>query len=229
MLRAQVEDGRENERGLASQLMIPFDARHEPELPFKTAWVQSIENQSALLEAFFGALEPQTSLCFFYAKRTPLSEDHRRVIIGVGRVVGVGEPVEYEYATKAPPLRGMLWERNVRHSIRPTLEDGFLFPYAEVRAAAAQNPSIDVSACVAFAPDEYFDSYSYGSRAPGERRSHRLFGRLRRGPREDRGCRARPLGQGADLDRRGAEPAVEGSRPLPRARRRAHRVRPGAR
>jgi hypothetical protein len=163
MLRAQVEDGRENERGLASQLMIPFDARHEPELPFKTAWVQSIENQSALLEAFFGALEPQTSLCFFYAKRTPLSEDHRRVIIGVGRVVGVGEPVEYEYATKAPPLRGMLWERNVRHSIRPTLEDGFLFPYAEVRAAAAQNPSIDVSACVAFAPDEYFDSYSYGS------------------------------------------------------------------
>ena len=40
----------------------------------ETAWMQERENQLALLDTFFGALRSEESLCFFYAKRTPLSE-----------------------------------------------------------------------------------------------------------------------------------------------------------
>ena len=36
-------------------------------------WVQDHYNQRALLEAFFGAIEQERSLCFFYAKQTPQS------------------------------------------------------------------------------------------------------------------------------------------------------------
>ena len=35
--------------------------------------VQERGNQLAMLDTFFGALRPQESLCFFYAKQTPLS------------------------------------------------------------------------------------------------------------------------------------------------------------
>jgi hypothetical protein len=70
-----------------------------------------------MLDTFFGALRPEDSLCFFYAKRTPLSEDSRRVIVGVGRVKGVGPAIDYAY-DRPGPLEGVLWERSVRHSLR---------------------------------------------------------------------------------------------------------------
>jgi hypothetical protein len=93
---------------------------------------------------------------------TPLSEQSRRVIIGVGRVLSVGHAVEYAYKTQAPPLRVMLWERNIGHSIRPGYADGFIFPYKEI-LALAKDGGINPEELVAFAPDEHFDSYSYVS------------------------------------------------------------------
>src|SRR4029079_1575546 len=111
----------------------------------------------------FGALRPEESLCFFYAKRTPLSEQSRRVIVGVGRILSIGESTEYTYSTKTPQLRCVLWERNLGHSIRPSFVDGFLFPYQQILALASQGRGIDPEELVAFAPDEHFDALSYGS------------------------------------------------------------------
>ena len=74
----------------------------------ETNWIQERCNQLALLDTFYGALKPQESLCFFYAKRTPLSEQSSRVIIGVGRVLSVGMATEYNYSLKSPPLRCVL-------------------------------------------------------------------------------------------------------------------------
>ncbi len=162
LLKRAVE-GEKDAEGLAARLLLPYEPRLEPELKFETSWVQAIENQSLLLDTFFGALEPRSSLVFFYAKRTPLIDDGSRIILGVGRVLSVGQPVEYKYSTDQPPLRGMLWERNVRHSIRAGFEDGFLFPYQELLEKAQSNPAIDLERCVAKAPAELFDAYSYAS------------------------------------------------------------------
>ncbi len=48
-------------------------------------------------------------------------------------------------------------------SIRSGFVDGFLFPYQEVLALAAKGDGIDPEEFVAFAPDEHFNAYSYGS------------------------------------------------------------------
>jgi len=164
MLRKNVEGRKKNgESGLAEALNLGWTADREPKLKFDTAWVQERGNQLALLDTFFGALRPEESLCFFYAKRTPLSEQSRRVIIGVGRALSVGQETEYEYSVAKPALRCVLWERNVGHSIRPGFEDGFLFPYGKVLELAAKGCGIDPEEFVAFAPDEHFGAYSYGS------------------------------------------------------------------
>lgn len=85
------------------------------------------------------------------------------MIVGVGRVLSIGQPTEYAYSVSNPPLRCVLWERNVGHSIRPGFADGFLFPYQEVLALAARGEIGDPGEFVAFAPDEHFDAYSYAS------------------------------------------------------------------
>ncbi len=168
MLRENIEGSANGEIGIAERLKIDWVPDREPDLRnqqrgrAKTAWVQERENQLALLDTFFGALQPKESLCFFYAKRTPLSEQSRRVIVGVGRVLSVGEATEYAYRVENPPLRCVLWERNVGHSVRPGFKDGFLFPYQEA-LALSEREGVDPEEFVAFAPDEHFDAYSYCS------------------------------------------------------------------
>lgn len=167
MLKEQAEG---NEKfGVASRveaLQLGYAAEREPDLGFDTSWAQEGSNQRVLLDTFFSAAKPDQSLVFFYAKRTPLAEDPRRVIVGVGRLKTIGAPTEYRYADGACPqgkIHGYLWERNIEHSIRPNGNDGFLLPYRELLALAEQDDSLDISACTAFAPDEYFEKYSYGS------------------------------------------------------------------
>jgi hypothetical protein len=169
MLRERVEGNAKNgEVGIAERLQLGWVPDREPEIrnrsgkEVETSWVQERGNQLALLDTLFGALQPEESLCFFYAKSTPLSEQSRRAIIGVGRVLSVGEPTEYAYTRENPRLRCVLWERNIGHSIRPGFVDGFLFPYHEA-LALAEREGVDPEDFVAFAPDEYFESFSYGS------------------------------------------------------------------
>ena len=141
---------------------LGFQPDREPDLGFGTAWIQDRSNQLVMLDTFFGAVHPEESLCFFYAKDTPLSASARRVIIGVGLVREVDAPVEYQYSTKNPPHRSVLWERNVEHSIRPGFKEGFLFPYRELIEFANER-GLDPEQFLAFAPDDAFWSFSYGS------------------------------------------------------------------
>ena len=85
---------RENADGIAGNLhldyRIEFEDDIERQTDRKTQWVQHGTNQRVLLDTFFSAVQSQRSLFFVYAKETPLSEDTRRVLIGVGRVAEVG-------------------------------------------------------------------------------------------------------------------------------------------
>ena len=170
MLREEVEGNPKNGKlGIAERLRLDWVPDREPDIrnhwgkEVETAWIQERENQLVLLDTFFGALRPEESLCFFYAKRTPLSEQSGRVIVGVGRVLSVGDATEHAAKGDHPPLRSMLWERNVGHSIRtPGFADGFLFPYQEA-LALAEREGTDPEEFVAFAPSEYFDAYSFAS------------------------------------------------------------------
>lgn len=170
MLREQIEGKRRIGAGLQEKFLLNYQPEREPvlsEYSSKTdTWVQEGQNQRAILDAFFSATKPQESLVFFYAKRTPMVEDTRRVIIGVGRIKSISGPVEYRYKDGNKPkdkISGFLWERNIEHSIRPDGGEGFLLPYQKLLLAAETDNTIDLAECTAFAPNEYFSSYSYAS------------------------------------------------------------------
>lgn len=167
MLKEQAEGN--EKRGIPSRtelLQLGYAAEREPTLDFETSWAQEGTNQRVLLDTFFSAAQPKTSLVFFYAKRTPLADDRRRVIVGVGRVKTISGATEYRYEGGTRPkgkIDGYLWERNIEHSIRPKGKDGFLLPYRQLLTMAEQDDSVDLTDCTAFAPDEYTENYSYGT------------------------------------------------------------------
>lgn len=174
MLKGHVEGDEKNGLvGMAEQLKLDYLTEREPDLSVNdgwssnnTSWVQEGQNQQIMLDTFFSAAQPDKSLVFFYAKRTPMVDDNRRVIVGVGRLKQVASAAtEYKYAKDRPAdsISGFLWERNLQHSIRPGYKDGFLLPYQQLLDLAEEDPGIDVEACTAFAPNEYFEDYSYGS------------------------------------------------------------------
>ncbi len=141
---------------------IDVDPEREPDLGFKTTWVQRLENQRALLDCFFDHIVREKSLCFFYAKEVPFVEDPKRVLIGVGRVLNIGKGIEYKYE-KEGPVRAMLWERMIQHSIRHEFTDGFLLPYHAAIEYSLEDPEFDPSDIVAFAPGDRFGEFSYAS------------------------------------------------------------------
>lgn len=149
---------------IAERLALGFRPEREPELGFESIWVQERSNQLVMLDTFFGAIDPRASLAFFYAKRTPLTEDSRRVIVGIGRVTGIGQATEYAYDKRpAGALRSMVWERDIKHSIAPEIRDGFLLPYRDLMALAEVNPDLDLASLVLHAPEEQWNAFSMGS------------------------------------------------------------------
>lgn len=123
-------------------------------------WVLSHENQRALLDAFFSAVIPERSLCFFYVKQAPMVDDADRVLVGAARVLKVGPLVEYGYS-EPRPIRSYVWDRALEHSLRPVGGDGFLLPYHELLTRAEQDDSIDLAACTAVPPSDRRLEFSY--------------------------------------------------------------------
>jgi hypothetical protein len=143
-----------------------FEPELEPELEFETGWLQDHENQKAALDCFYQQVEPETSLCFFYAKQVPFVEDvgRVRVLIGVGRFKHVGPATEYKYSeTGKGKLRSILWERMVHHSIRPDFQDGFLLPYHAAVERATEDPDFDPASIAALAPSDRIDEFSFAT------------------------------------------------------------------
>ena len=158
---------REAMKALGEEHVLDVQAEREPNLGFKTQWIQERLNQTALLECFGGHLKPKQSLCFFYAKQVPFVEDTAggRTLIGVGRVMHVGAAQEYDYTTKdlKGKLRSMLWERMIQHSIRPEFKDGFLLPYHAAIVKAAEDPEFDPAEIAAFSPADRLLEFSHAS------------------------------------------------------------------
>lgn len=129
-----------------------------------TGWLQDHRNQLAFLDTFFSAIEGDRSLVFLYVKDLPLLEERlpgSRILVGAGRVREVGPWQEWSYKpSMKQPLRSVLWERPVHHSIRLDFTDGLLLPYqALLRSSKLQGQ--DLTRFVAFASGDYFEEFSY--------------------------------------------------------------------
>lgn len=155
---------RENADAIAGNLRLDYRIEFEDDIEQqtgrKTQWVQHGTNQGVLLDTFFSAVQPERSLFFVYAKETPMSDDGRRVLIGVGRTAHVGKVLPYEQDDNT--FSSMLWERVVGHSIRPDRLDGFLIPYHQLIAASMESGD-DISEYVVHIDEEITAQFSYGS------------------------------------------------------------------
>ena len=159
--------GKLDSYSLVERYGIDSAPEHEPDEPgwlSARPWIQGEKNQAALLNAFFGALKPKQSLIFAYAKRIPLIDDNRCMLIGVGRITSVGELQEWDYD---PPqhegLRSYLWERSVGHTIRPDGKDGVLLPYHDLLERCDDDPLLNPSPYIAFIPDAYREEFLFAS------------------------------------------------------------------
>jgi hypothetical protein len=157
-----LKNAKTNQSEWADKLDLDFDVGREPELGFDNIWVQQLENQRALLDAFISPIVPEKSLVFIYAKNVPYAEGNDRVLIGVGNIAKVGQLTEYDYDNALPEsFRSTLWERPVYHTIRDDFQDGFLLPYHAVFEQFEQGALDSVEEYIAYAPS--FEEFSYGS------------------------------------------------------------------
>lgn len=156
---------REEAAGIAEHYSLSYRAELEDQVDQEAGtnpiWVQHGDNQTLMLDSFFSSIKPERSLVFFYAQESPLTNDPRRLLIGVGRAESVGSVVPYEQTGDG--FGSVIWQRVVRHSIRPDiLEDGFLLPYHKL-LEDADNYGRDLSDLAVFVPDEYRLQFSYAS------------------------------------------------------------------
>jgi ATP-dependent exoDNAse (exonuclease V) alpha subunit len=159
--------GKIDSHAIAERYGVDSLPEYEPEEPdwlSDRPWIQGHTNQKALLDAFFGALQPKRSLIFVYAKRTPLIDDDQWMIVGVGRITLIGDLQEWDYdPPKNAPIRSYLWERSVCHSIRANGSDGVLLPYHDLLSRCENDAGLDPRECIAFVPSEFRTEFSYAS------------------------------------------------------------------
>jgi ATP-dependent exoDNAse (exonuclease V) alpha subunit len=106
---------------------IPYDDNP----PFPSSWVYTSKTQEALLKRFFEPIKEDRSLVIFYAKgASPIDEDSRRLIVGIGLIKTKSKILKYDTtADYTYPL----WDRLITHGIRPNnpSSEGILLPYHE--------------------------------------------------------------------------------------------------
>ena len=157
---------------IAENLELDAGMEREPTAPNwlkDTSWIQGFNNQEALLDAFASPLVEDESLVLFYATRTPLCDDERRILLGAALLHKKHELTEYPYKEgHTSPLRAMVWERPIQHSIRPAKQGsgvtgGFVMPYQAVLRELEKRQDRDASEFIAFVPDDARAQFSYGS------------------------------------------------------------------
>ncbi len=130
------------------------------EIDYESIWVTHGKNQKTIFEYFYKNIQPGESLIFPYSKRCSLTETYGRILIGIGHVSSIGELNKYDGESEVEPL---IWERCIGHSIRHSGEDGFLFPFSEIKQFLATHPDRNPDDFLVIVPQEYQLDYSYAT------------------------------------------------------------------
>ena len=120
----------------------------------KEGWVYEPDRQQKLLKQFWGKIEKGKSLVFYYLNNiTPLSEQHSRILVGIGRVKNIGELM---YFGKRPPKYTddyPVWSRAVTQNYP---EEGVRLPYQEYL-----NKNYDVEPILCPVPNSASAAFSF--------------------------------------------------------------------
>ena len=106
-----------------------LDIRESDENGKEFGWVFEPDRQIALLKNFWGKLENDKSLIFFYCNHgNPLDEGLNRILLGVSRISQIGP--QLFFGAKPPKFADQypIWSRCVTHDFE---NQGFRLPYHE--------------------------------------------------------------------------------------------------
>lgn len=154
---------KENASEMSDEKGFYYDEQHEPKFKnFKSGWVNGGVNQESILNRFIEEIQPDNSLCIFYAKETPLTDENRQVIIGVGRVKDIKTPKLYNLENEGG-FKSYIWEMPMQHTIRPDFKDGFLLPYKELLELSEDDPDLHPEDYVVYPPSDRRMEFAYGT------------------------------------------------------------------
>lgn len=115
-----------------------LDIRESDEGEKESGWVFEPDRQIALLKNFWGKLEKNRSLIFFYCNHAnPLDEALNRILLGVGRISEIGPQLFFGRRPPKYPDRYPIWSRCITHDFE---NQGFRLPYHEY-LKAGHDPS----------------------------------------------------------------------------------------
>ena len=106
-----------------------LDIRESDEKGKEFGWVFEPDRQIALLRNFWGKLEKDKSLIFFYCNHgNPLDESQNRILLGVSRISQIGPQIYF--GMKPPKFMDQypIWSRCITHDFE---NQGFRLPYHE--------------------------------------------------------------------------------------------------
>ena len=106
-----------------------LDIRESDQKDKEFGWVFEPDRQIELLKNFWGKLEKDKSLIFFYCNHgNPLDESLNRILLGVSRISQIGR--QLFFGTKLPkfPDQYPIWSRCITHDFE---NQGFRLPYQE--------------------------------------------------------------------------------------------------
>lgn len=118
-----------------------------------TGWVFEPDRQRELLNHFWNKLEPKYSLVFYYLNQAnPLSEEHSRILVGIGRIKEIGQQLYFGQTAKYPDDYP-IWSRAITQDFP---NQGVRLPYQEYI-----NIGLDVSSILCPIPNSAVKEFSY--------------------------------------------------------------------
>lgn len=117
-----------------------LDIREPDKKDKEFGWVVEADRQQELLKNFWGKLEKEQSLIFFYCNHgNPLDETLNRILLGVSRISQIGP--QLFFGTKPPKYNEQypIWSRCITHDFE---NQGFRLPYHEYLKAGHDTSNI---------------------------------------------------------------------------------------
>ena len=106
-----------------------LDIRESDTKDKEFGWVFEPDRQIELLRNFWGKLEKNKSLLFFYCNHgNPLDESLNRILLGVSRISQIGPQLFFGKKLPKFPDQYPIWSRCITHDFE---KQGFRLPYHE--------------------------------------------------------------------------------------------------
>jgi exodeoxyribonuclease V alpha subunit len=117
-------------------------------------WIDDPKLQEILLTNFWDAIEDKKSFVVFYVNSSPVAENQRRVIVGIGRVKEKGKMARFGN-TQEKPGPNYAWQRRIVHNYPA---EGFRLPYQEYL-----EQGVDPQEIILTAPENIDEEFKYVS------------------------------------------------------------------